>query len=275
MTNNKSRYVLESHAEAERLERQSRMKAFDFEQELQFLRVLSGQRILDAGCGSGIVSDYLSRRAPGVEIVGWDCSKDRIEEAKSKYGSSSNIAFDQKNLLETDEVTNRFDTILCRYVLRHFAPVDGKRVILNLFNALKPGGTLYCVDVEGTMGEIYPASQFLRVALRKIRDAKIADFQVARKLPAHLIEQGFQMVDWHVLVSEFKNEELSREIENLEQTIKNAEAFGVQLLGGQDRFERFRKEYLSALRDTPGFVLFYNRVIAMGTKPNPKPQLVR
>ncbi|MGK5083232.1 methyltransferase domain-containing protein [Bdellovibrionota bacterium FG-1] len=274
MANEKTRYILDSHGETERLERQSQMKAYDFELELQFLKVLEGQKILDAGCGSGIVSDYLSRRAPEVEIVGLDFSKERIEAAKAKYGLAKNISFVQQSLLETDLMQDRFDTILCRYVLRHFSASDCKSVIQNLFGLLKPGGTLYCIDVEGVMGEIYPASRFLKTALRKLREAKSVDFQVARKMPTLLLEQGFQDVDWHVLVSEFKEDELSQEISNLEKTAQSAKSFAEQVLGGSDRVERFEKQYFSALREREGLILFYNRVIAIGTKPKPKLQLV-
>lgn len=274
MAKAKSKYVLSAHEETERLERQARMKAYDFRQELGFLKVHEDQRILDAGCGSGIVADYLSRLAPRLQVVGCDFSKERVEAASAQYGSAPNLSFVQQNLLEPISSGDRYDTIVCRYVLRHFNPNDGKKVIRNLFEALKPGGTLYCIDLEGLMGEIYPASSFLSDSLKKIREAKSVDFQVARKLPALLTEQGFNNVDWHVLVSEFKGSELEQETLNLEQSVTNAESFVSQLLGGPKALERFKKEYFGALREQTGLVLCYNRVIASGTKPASKLKIV-
>lgn len=274
MTHKKANYVLESSAETERLEKQSRMKTFDFENELQYLEIQDGQKILDAGCGSGIVSDYLSKRAKNVKVVGVDFSKDRIEQAKAQY-ESENVSFSQANLLEFNGENERFDIIVCRYVLRHFSLEDSKKVLQNLFRALKPGGRICCVDVEGVMGDVYPASEFMQESLKKLRDGKAIDFYVARKMPALLLEQNFQNIDWHALVSELKGEELAQEADNLEQSFKNAKAFIEHSLGGSEQCERFQAEYLSALRAPFSPVLFYNRVIALATKPIQGPRLVQ
>jgi 2-polyprenyl-3-methyl-5-hydroxy-6-metoxy-1,4-benzoquinol methylase len=274
MSRSQSRYVLDAREESARLERQSRMKAYDFAQELLFLPVVEGQRILDAGCGSGIVTDYLSKRARGVKVVGWDNSKERIDEARAKYGAAANISFEQRNLLEPGAVDGGFDAVVCRYVLRHFSPGDGKKVIKNLSEALRPGGTLYCIDVEGLLSDFQGSTPFLRSALKKIREAKAVDFQVARKMPGLLLEHGFRDVAWHALVSEFKGHERAQEIANLDQAMKNAEAFLEKLLGDASKLARFRAEYFSALREREELILFYNRVIAMGTKPGTALRLV-
>jgi ubiquinone/menaquinone biosynthesis C-methylase UbiE len=273
MSSAKQSYILESQAESERLDRQSRAKAFDFRDELAPIDVREGQTILDAGCGSGIVTDYLSRLAPGVKVTGWDFSQDRVDAANAKYGASENVRFVRRNLLDPDTTLDvdafsgsRFDTIVCRYVLRHFKNADAKKVVRKLFDALKPGGTLYCIDVEGVLGDVYPASQFLRDALSRLRSTEVVDFQVARKMPSMLLEQGFEAVDWRVLVSEFRGQDLSDEIENLKQSVKNAEPLALSILGGPESLARFSAEYFAALRG-PACTLFYNRLIAKGTRP--------
>ena len=269
----KNQYVLESHEESERLERQSRMKAFDFKEELCHLKIQRGQRVLDAGCGSGIVSEYLSKCAPDTNVIGWDFSADRVEAAKTKYGSK-NLRFEQRNLLQLEAAGGiRFDTVLCRYVLRHFSSQDTQKVISNLSQQLKPGGTFCCIDVEGILGDLYPTSIFLKKSLIRLREAKSVNFLVARKLPRLLIEQGFQNVDWRVITSEFKGENLLQEVDNLRQAIQHAAPFFKKVLGGASHFSRFEKEYFSALQE-PGCMLFYNRIVAPGTKPKLAPKLV-
>ncbi len=269
----KKQYVLESHEEGERLERQSKMKGYNFKEELRNLKVLPGQSILDAGCGSGIVSDYFSKCASDVSVVGWDFSAARVEAAKIKYSSIKNLRFEQRNLLQLEAGDVRFDTVLCRYVLRHFSSQDTKKVISNLSRQLKPGGTLCCVDVEGVLGNMFPSSSFLKKALIRLREAKSVNFQVARKLPSLLLEQGFQDIDWRAVISEFKGEDLLQEIENLRRAIQHAEPFFKKVLGGTANFSRFEKEYFSTLKE-PGCMLFYNRIVATGTKPKIKPKLV-
>lgn len=272
-----TKYVLESPEEAERLERQSRMRAHDFKPELRYLTALEGQKILDAGCGSGIVSKYLSQIAPRVQVTGWDCSKYRIESAREKYESPPNIEFHQQDLLELGKEPyngSRFDVIVCRYVLHHFSQLSAEKVIQNLLTVLKPGGIFYCINVEGLFSDIFPSSPFLLQCLKKIRSAKNIDMQCARKTPSLLVKFGLETVDWHFVFSEFKGEERVQEIENLKQTIKNAEPFFIDRLGGAATLEKFKKEYFASLC-AEGSVLAYNKVIAVGTKPKLVPSLVK
>jgi ubiquinone/menaquinone biosynthesis C-methylase UbiE len=206
-------------------------------------------------------------------VVGWDFSAERVESARARYGSLPNLSFAQKDLLAIGGEESRFDVIVCRYVLRHFKPADGRKALQNLFRALKPGGTLHCIDVDGVMGEVRPCSAFLKTALTRIRDAKAVNFQIAREMPALLMEQGFEQVDWRMMLCEFKGEELEQEIANLRQSVRNAEAFVRKAVGGAARLAQFEKEYFAALQ-SPGFVHCYHRVIAQGTKPRPRPKLV-
>jgi len=258
----KDNYILKSDAENDRLDRQSRMKAFDFKEELKHLSVFPGAKVLDAGCGTGIVTDYLSKIAPQVEVTGWDFSAERLTMAENKYGAA-NITFEQKNLLELDIKTPLFDVIVCRFVLRHFDADGVQKVMQNLFNVLKPGGVFYVVDVEGLMTDVYPCSDFLKTSLKNLREAKAVSLEIARKLPYLFSESGYQNIDWHVQTSLFKGEELSQEIENLRQSIRNGEAFISNLLGGTENYKRLEDEYFAAL-SAPHCVLFYNKVITTG-----------
>jgi ubiquinone/menaquinone biosynthesis C-methylase UbiE len=264
------KYVLESTGETERLERQSRMRAFDFKLELQHLKITEGQNILDAGCGSGIVADHLSRCGPGIHVTGWDFSKDRIEAAKEKY-AAPNIEFAQKDLLKIGPQDGSYDTVICRYVLHHFNQADARKVIQNLLAVLNPGGTLYCINGEGLFNDIFPSSPFLRRCLAKIRASKDLDFQAARKIPPIFVEYGLQNVDWHGLISEFKGDELSQEIENLKQSLRSARPFIQKQLRSAATLERFQEEYFAALQ-APGCVHFYNKFIAIGIKPRTGPR---
>ena len=55
----------------------------------------SGQIALDAGCGSGVVSDYLAGKCD--KVIGIDASQEAIEFATSKFGSST-LSFHNANL---------------------------------------------------------------------------------------------------------------------------------------------------------------------------------
>ncbi|MGE4233468.1 MAG: class I SAM-dependent methyltransferase [Bacteriovoracia bacterium] len=270
-------YVLESAEETERLDRQSRMKAHDFRPELKFLNIKPGQKILDAGCGSGIVTDYLAQQASDIQVTGWDFSLARIESAKQRYSSRSNIEFQQMDLLHLDKEVaknSRFDLIVCRYVIHHFSQKNAKKVIKNIISLLNPGGTLFSINVEGLFGNIFPSSPFLRKCLEKIQKTKDMDMQSARRISSQLIENGLQDIDWHVITAEFKGQERLQEIENLKQSMKNAAPFLKKLFGSTSTVKRFEKEYVEAL-SAPGSIHFYNKVVVSGSKPKSGLSLIK
>jgi ubiquinone/menaquinone biosynthesis C-methylase UbiE len=266
-------YILQGSNESERLERQSRTAAFDYRAELCHLAIQDGHKVLDAGCGSGIVSNYLSQLAGGVEVFACDYLQERVDAARLRYASSTNIHFFRRNLLDLDPQkdaelfqTGLFDTIVCRFVLRHLAHADGMKALHNFYRALKPGGTLYCIDAEGLLSEIYSASPFLSESLRKWRYADTLNLQIARKLPGMVHESKFENVTWHLTTVEFKGDALAVEIENIRESLQGARLFGETLLGGAEQHERFMNEYIDALK-SPGGVLFYNKIAAIGKKP--------
>jgi chemotaxis protein methyltransferase CheR len=59
------------------------------------------------------------------------------------------VRFEQLNLLETGKrVREKFDIIMCRYVLIYFADEIKKKVLQEVWNCLKPGGYLFLGATE-------------------------------------------------------------------------------------------------------------------------------
>lgn len=95
-------------------------------------------RALDAGCGSGTISHFLSQTA--AEVVGSDSNPAAIAYATRMYGSN-NLKFvlgQFEDLIGYD----RFDWIYCIEVIEHLYAEQGAEV-LSLFRKLaKPGAHL-------------------------------------------------------------------------------------------------------------------------------------
>lgn len=70
--------------------------------------------VLDAGCGSGVLSYLLSKK--GCKVTGVDIDKSRIDFCKKEY---KNIRFLQKDILKLD-LHEKFDYVVCTDVLEHF-----------------------------------------------------------------------------------------------------------------------------------------------------------
>ncbi|MEE4014863.1 magnesium protoporphyrin IX methyltransferase [Roseibium sp. FZY0029] len=95
---------------------------------------LTGWRILDAGCGSGVLSFDLMAR--GAEVVGIDLSAQMVTfarqralelQAKRSVPASGSVEFHSGDML--DPHLGMFDAVIAMDVLIHYAPEDAKRVL--------------------------------------------------------------------------------------------------------------------------------------------------
>jgi 2-polyprenyl-3-methyl-5-hydroxy-6-metoxy-1,4-benzoquinol methylase len=78
------------------------------------VRYLSGDRILDYGCGHGA----LASRVGGREYVGVDRNEDVLVAARSRFHDSPNIRFSSPGQFFASD-QGRFDTIVLAAVLEH------------------------------------------------------------------------------------------------------------------------------------------------------------
>jgi ubiquinone/menaquinone biosynthesis C-methylase UbiE len=104
-------------------------------------RYKQGDKILDAGCGSGRNLKWFYKS--GYQIYGIDKSFDDIEHCQVIY-KNQKLNFKQASLENIPFETNNFDHILCNAVL-HFAEDLSHylKMFEELFRILKPGGSLF------------------------------------------------------------------------------------------------------------------------------------
>ena len=102
-----------------------------------------GLRILDIGCGTGVLEKYLLPYSP-ASIVAIDISGQMIEMTKSKYATSI-VDFRQANVLDMKE--ELFDYIIAYSVFPHFE--HQQETISHLADLLVPDGELVICHSEG------------------------------------------------------------------------------------------------------------------------------
>ncbi len=91
--------------------------------------------ILDAGCGDGVFTNYLSEL--GARVVGIDGSEKMTEQARVKYPS---LNFATADLLKTLPFKNsQFDLVLANMVLMHLKDIGV--FVAECKRTLKPGGS--------------------------------------------------------------------------------------------------------------------------------------
>lgn len=108
-------------------------------------------RILDAGCGTGVGTEYLVHLNPNAEIVGIDLSAGALEVAKDRCQKSgaTGVEFHHLSLFDVEQLPGEFDLINCVGVLHHTP--DPIRGIQALAKKLAPGGILH-IFVYGELG---------------------------------------------------------------------------------------------------------------------------
>ena len=144
-------------------------------------------RILDAGCGTGVGTEYLVHLNPKAYVVGIDISSGALEVARKRcqLSGADRVEFHHLSLFDVDKINGEFDLINCVGVLHHTPdPIGG---IKALANKLRPGGLLH-VFVYSELGrwEI----QLMQKAIAILQVNKRGDYrdgvQVGRKIFASL-----------------------------------------------------------------------------------------
>jgi len=121
-------------------------------------------RILDAGCGTGVSTDYLAHLNPDAEILGVDISPGTLEVARERLQRSggqeqAQVRLENCSLLEL-EGEQPFDYINSVGVLHHLRqPVAGLKALASL---LKPGALLHLfLYADGGRWEIHRCQRAL------------------------------------------------------------------------------------------------------------------
>jgi trans-aconitate 2-methyltransferase len=101
------------------------------------LELRGDERVLDAGCGTGRVTEMLLERLPRGRVVAVDGSQAMVDAAKQRFGDRVD-AF-RSDLLELS-VDEPVDAVLSTATFHWIA--DHDRLFARLHAALKPGGQL-------------------------------------------------------------------------------------------------------------------------------------
>ena len=111
---------------------------------IQFIRSHcspQAQKILDVGCGGGILSEGLSRT--GAQVTGIDLGQDLLDVAKA-HAKDSGLSIEyQKISVEAlaEQAPESFDHVTCMEMLEHVP--DPSSIVRACARLVKPGGRLF------------------------------------------------------------------------------------------------------------------------------------
>ena len=148
---------------------------------LQFIErfvELRGLRLLDVGCGGGILSEALAER--GATVVGIDLAASALQAAEAHRAGQA-VEYRLESSRETAARGEVFDVVTCMEMLEHVA--DPAAVLRDIHALLKPGGWAFFSTINRTfkarLGAVYAAEYLL-----------------------HLVPQGTHQYDWFIRPAE-------------------------------------------------------------------------
>ena len=95
-----------------------------------------GERILDLGCGDGVLTAELAKLVPNGFVLGIDASESMIETAK-KYYAGANVRFELRDINAID-FESEFDLVFSNATLHWIK--DHRKLLSNVFKAMKCRG---------------------------------------------------------------------------------------------------------------------------------------
>lgn len=161
------------------------------------LELKGGETVVDAGCGSGNVTEDLLERLPEGRVIGVDGSPSMVEEADRRLGEDPRTSFVCQDLAEL-ELDEQVDAIFSNATFHWVS--DHDQLFRALATATRPGGKL--VAQCGGRGNVAEVTAALAVVNREEPFAEIFgdysdpwNFAGPEETEMRLIAAGYEDVE--------------------------------------------------------------------------------
>lgn len=103
-------------------------------------------RLLDIGCGPGIITGYLLSKNPDLLIDGIDISPNMISLAQKNYPTATFQVMDSRDI---KKIRQKYHGIICGFCLPYLSEHEATSLIKDVYDLLNENGTFYISFVDG------------------------------------------------------------------------------------------------------------------------------
>ena len=117
------------------------------ERLIRGLGIEPGSRVLDVGCGTGLIIQWLLEAVgPAGRVTGLDIAEKMLIKAREKY-RAANLEFIHADIESAPFLDYSFDEVICHNCFPHLADKD--KAAREIFRILKAGGRVVICHNEG------------------------------------------------------------------------------------------------------------------------------
>ncbi|HZI06799.1 MAG TPA: methyltransferase domain-containing protein [Archangium sp.] len=262
------RYIMESSDETRRLLVQERTG--NAREALLLAGLKPGDRVLDAGCGPGGITETIAELVgPSGQVTGMDLSEERLAEARQINRRRPQVRFCQGDVRRTGLADASFDFTWCQFVLQYVA--DRPAALQELVRVTRPGGKVVISEFDGFGLLNWPFPEALREWSQRFVEVVTRttgfDIFVGRKIFTEMRRMGLGNVRVHLLpqhvIAGAADMAMMLDWETRFSTLEPVVAAA---LGGLDSYRAMCREYLQLLAD-PDALKYSVLLVTEGTRP--------
>lgn len=134
------------------------------EMTVNLAQIKAGDSVLEVGCGTGTLTLAAKRRAgPTGEAFGIDLIPGMVEASQRKAAQAGEkITFQSGSIDNIPFSENRFDAVMCSFMIFHMSDETRRKGIAEIQRVLKPQGRLLVLDLA------LPEQSFQRAIARAL-----------------------------------------------------------------------------------------------------------
>ena len=261
-------YIMESRDEARRLLVQEHTG--NAREALLLAGLLPGQRVLDAGCGPGGITELLARLVgPSGHVTGLELNAERLEAARRLNASHPHVHLREGDLHATGLEDGAFDFTWCQFVLQYLP----RRwdVLAELMRVTRPGGKVVISEFDGFGSLNWPMPEPVRDWCQRLTGALLRttglDIHVGRKVFHAMRRAGLTGVRVHLLPQYIIAGAADAVVlQDWETRFSALEPHVAPLLGGVEDYRLMSQKYLELLAD-PDALKYSILLVTEGTRP--------